>query len=173
MRRIAAVLALAMGTLLSGCFVSDRPMFAPASAVRALEAGRYGLYERYGDQNKPSEYMTVRLRDDGVYDFINEKGAVNPVTFHPIPGGFYVAQAGDVPQNGTDKKGYGYALFKINGREALVYLMECNKQDKAKLVALGVELRGEYECFIDRVADPAAFFAGLRHDDVASKMVRE
>ena len=103
MRRVAAILALSIGTLLSGCFASYKPMFAPESAVRALESGRYGLFEQYGDQSKPSEYMEVRLRDN-VYDFVNEKGAVNPVTFHPIAGGLYVAQVGGMPQLNTDKK---------------------------------------------------------------------
>src|ERR1043166_5985062 len=81
MRSIAAFLALALGALLSGCFGSDKPMFALESAVRPLESGRYGLFEQYGDQSKPSEYMDIRLRDN-VYNFVNEKGAVNPVTFH-------------------------------------------------------------------------------------------
>ena len=142
MRRVVAVLALAMGTLLSGCFASDKPMFAPETAVRALESGRYGLFEQYGDQSKPSEHMEIRARGN-VYDFVNEKGAVNPVTFHPIAGGLYVAQVGGIPQANTDKKGYGYALFKIDGREALVYVVECDKQDKAMLAASRVEIRGQ------------------------------
>ena len=172
MRRLAAGFALALSTLLSGCFGSDRPMFAAESAARALEPGRYGLFEQYGDQSKPSEYMDVRLRGN-VYDFINEKGAVNPVSFHPIAGGLFVAQVGGMPQRNGDKKGYGYALFKIDGREALVYVVECDKQDKAMLASAGVEIRSQYECFIDNVANPAAFFAGLKRSDPPSRMVRE
>jgi hypothetical protein len=172
MRRITSVLALVFAALLSGCFASDKPMFAPETAVRALEPGRYGLFEQYSDQTKPSEYMEVRERGT-TYDFINEKGAVNPVTFHPIAGGLFVAQVGGMPRQGTDKKGYGYALFKIDGREALVYVVECDKQDKTMLAAARVEIRGQYECFIDNVADPAAFFAGLERSDPPSRMVRE
>ena len=41
------------------------------------------------------------------------------------------------------------------------------------LAILGVEMRGQYECFIDNVANPAAFFAGLRRSDPPSRMVRE
>jgi hypothetical protein len=170
MKRIAFVALMA--TLLSGCFGSDKPVFAEATAVRALEPGRHGLFEQYGDQSKPSEYMEIRLRGN-VYDFINEKGAVNPVTFHPIAGGLFVAQVGGMPRLTTDQKGYGYALFRIDGREALVYVVECEKQDKAMLATLGVEIRGQYECFIDNVANPAAFFAGLRRSDPPSRMVRE
>lgn len=172
MQRLAAGLVLALATLLSGCFGSDRPMFAPESAVPALEPGRYALFEQYGDQSKPSEYMEIRQRGS-VYDFVNEKGASNPVSFHPIADGLHVAQVGELPRRGTDKKGYGYALFRINGREALVYVVECGKQDKAMLAAAHVEIRDQYECFIDNVADPAAFFSGLKRGDPPSRMVRE
>jgi hypothetical protein len=170
MKRIAFVALIS--TLLAGCFGSDRPMFTPESGVSALEPGRYALFEQYGDQSKPSEYMDVRLRGNA-YDFINEKGAVNPVSFHPVTGGLYVAQVGGMPQLNSDKKGYGYALFKIEGREALVYVVECDQQDKAMLAAAHVEIRGQYECFIDNVADPAAFFAALKRSDPPSRMVRE
>ena len=172
MRRCGVLLALALSTLLAGCFGSDRPMFPPESGVRALGPGRYAVLEQYGDQSKPSEYMEVRQRG-GVYDFINEKGAVNPVSFHQIAGGLHVAQVGGMPRAGTDQKGYGYALFKIDGREALVYVVECDKQDKAMLAAARVEIRGQYECFIDNVADPAAFFDGLKRSDPPTRMVRD
>ena len=171
MKRIATVLVLALGTLLSGCFVSEKPMFTPQSAVRPLEAGRYGLFEQYGDQNKPSEYMEVKLRDDGGYDFINDKGAATPVSFHAIGGGIHVAQVRE--KKDAEKKAFGYALFQIKGREALVYVLECDKQNRAKLLAFGVEIRGKYECFIDKVARPAAFFAGLKRGKTTSRMVRE
>ena len=170
MKHVATLLALGIAMLLTGCFASDRPMFAPESAVRPLEAGRYALYEPGDD--KPSEFMELRLNGN-VYDFINEKGAVNPVTFHPIPDGLHIAQVGEVPQRATDKKGYAYAVFKISGREALVYVLDCDQQDKAALTALGVEIRDKYECYIDKVADPAALLAGLKRSDRPSKMVRE
>ena len=172
LQRLALVFVLAIGTLLSGCFGSDKPMFAPETAARALEPGRYGLFEQYGDQTKPSEYMEVR-QNGSIYDFVNEKGAANPVSFHPIAGGLYVAQVGGMPQRNSDKKGYGYALFRIDGREALVYVVECDKQDKAMLAASRVEIRDQYECFIDSVANPAAFFASLKRSDPPSRMVRE
>jgi hypothetical protein len=172
MRIPVALLLLAVATLLSGCFGSDRPMFAPESGVRALEPGRYALFEQYGDQSKPSEYMEIRQRGN-IYDFVNEKGAINPVSFHPIEGGMHVAQVGGLPQRSTDKTVYGYAVFKIEGREAMVYVLECDKQDKAMLVAARVEIRGQYECFIDNVENPGAFFAGLKRSDPPSRMVRE
>src|SRR3954454_21859242 len=42
MQRTKPILALILSTLLSGCFASDNPMFAPETAVLALEPGRYG-----------------------------------------------------------------------------------------------------------------------------------
>jgi len=169
MQRIAVLL---LALLVSGCFGSDRPMFAPETAVRALQPGRYALFEQYNNGTKPSEYMEVRLSGN-TYDFVNEKGAVNPVTFHPIAGGLHVAQVGDVPQSGTDKKGYGYALFQISGPVARVYVVNCNKQDQAMLDAARVERRGDYECYVDKVTNPAAFFAGLKRSDPPSRMVRQ
>ena len=58
-------------------------------------------------------------------------------------------------------------------REAFVHVVECDKQEKAMLAILGVEIRGQYECFIDNVADPATFFAGLKRSERPSRMVRE
>lgn len=171
MQRLATALTLATSLLLCGCFVSATPVFTPASAVRPLENGRYALFEQ--DQDQPSEYMDVRQRHDGIYEFVNEKGAVNPVSFHPIAGGFHVAQAGGVPIANNEKPGYGFALFRIRGREALVYVLECDKQDQAKLAAAGVEIRAQYECVIDRVADPAKLFEGLERGDHPSRMSRE
>lgn len=170
MWRIAIVATL--GALLSGCFGSDNPMFAPETAVRAFEGGRYALFEQYGDPKKPSEYMEVRQRGS-VYDFINEKGAVHPVTFHPIAGGIHIAQIGIGPQGGSDRKGYAYALFQISGRETRVYVADCNKQDKAMLAAARVERRADYECNIDKVADPAGFFAKLKRNEPPVRLVRE
>lgn len=169
MRHIAPALALAISILLSGCFASDRPMFSPASAVRALgDGGRYATFERDQGKEKPSDPTVVRPRADGGYDFINEKGAATPVTFHPVAGGMHVAQ---VRLEGN--QGYGYVIARVSGPEVIVIPAECAKQDKAKMEALGVEQRNQYECRIDRVADPAAFFAGLNFTPPVSRMVRE
>jgi len=59
------------------------------------------------------------------------------------------------------------------GREALVHVVECEKREKAMLAILGVEIRGQYECFIDNVVNLAAFFAGRRRSDPPSRMARE
>jgi len=46
------------------------------------------------------------------------------------------------------------------GRAALVYVVECDKQEAAMLAIFGVEIRGQYECFIDNVVNPAASLPG-------------
>lgn len=169
MQRIAPVLALVIGTLLSGCFASDRPMFSPASAVSALgDGGRYVTFERVDGRDKSSDPIVVRPGAGGSYDFINEKGHATPVTFHPIAGGMHVVQ---VRLEGS--QGYGYVVARVSGNEVVIIPAECARQDKAKIDALGVVERNQYECRIDRVADPAAFFAGLSFTPPVSRMVRE
>jgi hypothetical protein len=169
MRRLPIFLALAIGTLLAGCFASDRPMFSAASAVPALgDGGRYVTFELDQGKSRPSDPIAVRPRPDGGYDFVNEKGHATPVTFHPIAGGMHVAQ---VRLGGG--QGYGYVVARIAGNEVVIIPAECARQDKAKMDALGVVQRNQYECRIDRVADPAAFFAGLNFTPPVSKMVRE
>jgi hypothetical protein len=75
MPRLAVVVLL--GALVSGCFASDRPMFAPDTAVRALDdGGRYATFEQDQGKEKPS---------------------------HPLPNGEHVAQ---VKLEGNSGYGY-------------------------------------------------------------------
>jgi hypothetical protein len=167
MRRIALVVLLS--ALLSGCFASDRPIFAPDSAVRALgDGGKYAVFEQVDGKENPSDPVEIRARGTNAYDFIDEKGVTTPVTFHRLPDGRHVGQAkldGD--------QGYGYLLVRVDGAQIVVTPIECNKQDDAKMAALGVVRRSQYECGIDAVADPIAFFAGLKPSDPVSRMVRQ
>jgi hypothetical protein len=167
MRRIALVVLL--GALLSGCFASDRPIFAPESAVRAVgDGGKYATFELADGKENPSDPVEIRPRGANAYDFIDEKGVATPVTFHPLPDGRHVGQAkldGD--------QGYGYLLVRVDGAQIVVTPIECNKQDDARMAALGVVRRSQYECGIDAVADPVAFFAGLKPGDPVSRMVRQ
>jgi hypothetical protein len=64
-------------------------------------------------------------------------------------------------------------VIRIKGSDVLIYAPQCDNQDKAKLAAHGVTLRGKYECVIDAVSDPAALFAALDIGPVISMMVRE
>jgi hypothetical protein len=168
MNRLSTLLVLAIGLLLAGCFGSERPMFPLATAAPALgDGGRYSTYEIVDGKDIPSDKYDVRRRADGAYDFVDEKGLATPVSFHALPDGSYVAQV-----QLESKKGYGYTVFRLNGTEALIVTPECEKQDKAKMTAQGVEIRSKYECFIDKVADATAFFAGLTYGKPISKMVK-
>lgn len=168
MRRMTMFLALALATLLSGCFASDRPLFAPDTAVAVLgDGGKYATFEQDQGQDKPSDPLEVRARPGNVYDFINEKGHVTPVTFHALPNGEHVAQ---VRLEGDS--GYGYVLARVTARDVLVVPAECSKQDGPKMTALGVVQRNQYECRIDKVADPVAFFVGLKRSAPVSRMER-
>jgi hypothetical protein len=169
MRHIRTVLAIALGALLSGCFASDRPMFAPETAVRALgDGGRYATFEQDQGREKPNDPIEVRTRPGNVYDFVNEKGHATPVTFHALPNGEHVAQ---VRLEGNS--GYGYVLTRVTSKDVVIVPAECGRQDNAKMVALGVVQRNRYECRIDNVADPVAFFVGLERSAPVSRMARE
>ncbi len=165
MRRIALVAMLS--ALLSGCFSSDKPMFSAETAVMALgNGGKYATFEQLSDgKEEPSDTIEVRLGTNKVYDFVDEKGEVTPVTIHPLSGDEHVLQA-------KLKGGYGYVVIRTaSPKEALVTPVECNKQDEAKMTALGVVRRDRFECRIDSVANPAAFFAGVTRSRPVSRMV--
>jgi len=168
MRRTTTFLALALSTLLSGCFASHRPMFAPESAVAVLgDGGKYATFEQDQGEEKPSDPLEVRARAGNAYDFVNENGHATPVTFHPLPNGEHVAQIGL-----EGNSGYGYVLTRVTAKDMLIVPGECNKQDGAKMAALGVVQRNQYECRIDKVADPVAFFVGLKRSEPVSRMER-
>jgi hypothetical protein len=167
MPRLALIFLLS--ALLSGCFASDKPMFTSETAVLALgEGGRYATFELIDGKEKPSDPIEVTAGPNNVYRFINQKGATNLVTFHPLSGDDHIAQV----KLGGDS-GYGYVIARLTGNGLCVIPTECDKQDAAKLAALGVVRRGQHECRIDQVADPAAFFAALERSESISRMVRE
>jgi len=168
----ASFAAVAACLLLSGCFSSETPKFPMEGAAAPFgDGGRYQTYERTdGDNYKKDEIITVKRRTDGGYDFVNQKGEVQPISFYRLTGESFVGQASS-PEK--ERPRYAYVIFRIAGNEALVYLPDCQKQDKARMEALGVVSIGQYECAIDRVADPTAFFASLTLGEPTSKIVRE
>jgi major membrane immunogen (membrane-anchored lipoprotein) len=169
--RFSLLVVMAAGCLLSGCFSSETPKFPLASAAAPFgDGGRYQAYERTdGDNFKKDEIITVKRRSDGGYDFINQKGEVQPISLHRVADNNFVGQA--VPEK--DKSRYAYVIFRFAGNEALIFLPDCEKQDQTRMGQLGVVFIGRYECSIDRVADPTAFFASLTLGEPTSKMVRE
>jgi hypothetical protein len=163
--------ALAASFLLSGCFFSETPKFPAANAVAALgDGGRFQGYDRTEDgryQKANDAVFIVKRRGDDGYDFVDEKDKVQRISFYPVAGGNFVGQALE-----DGKSRYNYIVFRIAGNEAFIYVPDCDKQDKAQLDRLGVAI-GQFECNIDRVADPAAFFASLTLGEPTSKLVRE
>ena len=169
--RISVFAALAASFLLSGCIFSETPKFPAESTVAAFgDGGRFQGYDRTEDgryKKADEAIFIVKRRGDGGYDFVDQKDEVQPISFHPIAGGNFVGQA---PENRTSR--YTYVVVRVAGNEAFFYFPDCDKQDKAQLEKLGVAI-GQFECRIDRVADPAAFFASLTLGEPTSKLVRE
>ena len=158
---------MSVAFLLGGCFTSSQPKFPLSTAVPALgDGGRYVGYDRRSDGSfKREEPLDVRKRADGGYDFIDAKGKVTTLSLHRIGPDRYVAQA-------SEGKTIHYVVLQIDAKDVLSFATSCDKQDAAKMTALGVVI-DRYECKIDGVADPAALFAALNLGEPGSKMVRE
>jgi hypothetical protein len=181
-RRVAqwtVVLALASG--LGGCLTSQRPLFAPDSAVAAFgDGGRYVAYQRIGARYKRDESVQLRNVGNG-YDYVNEKGAVTPVTLHPLGGRLFAIQARD--ENG----GYDYARLRVRGVEAFVEIADCDKQNAKVLAKLGIVVREsalaialtghdhvkEHDCILDGVSNASNAFGTLHFGAPTGKLVRD
>jgi hypothetical protein len=168
-RRAGVLAALAaLSVALGGCLTSRQPLFAEASAVAALgDGGRYVAYERIGARYKRDEIVDLRRRDRG-YDYINEKGAVTPLTLHPLGGGLFAVQAR------TENGDYVYARLRLRGGAGFVAVADCDRQDMRKLTALGVTARDnafakllgsrgapKRDCVLDGVRDAKKVFSTL------------
>jgi hypothetical protein len=166
-----AAIVCATAALLSGCFISEQPKLPlTTAAVPFGEGGRYGVFERgEGNRYKRQETFIIKRRPDGAYDFTNEKGETIEISFHPMGDARFLSQA----KAEKDQPGYGYAVFRIVGKEAFLYAPQCNDQDRAKVEALGVEVNGQFECVIDRVKDVVGLFGFVDLGEPVSKLVRE
>jgi hypothetical protein len=91
------------------------------------------------------------------------------MSLHAVGAGLFVGQASP----SKDRPGFGYVVFRMTGNETVLYLPQCDKQDKSVLSAAAVEMYGRFECIVDRVADPAALFKQLERGNPVSKLVRE
>jgi hypothetical protein len=157
--------------LLAGCFQSEQAKFPLASAAALLhEGGRYVVYERGPDNTyQRQEVLEIKHRGDGAYDFVNEKGETLTISFHALSGDLFVGQA-----NGeNDQPGYGYTMIRVAGNDAVFYVPQCDDQDKTMLAASSVEVSGQLECIIDRVADAPALFKRIDPGAPVSKLLRE
>ena len=158
--RLPSLLFLpAICLLLAGCFQSEQPRFPPANAAAALDrGGRYVVYERGPDNTyQRQEALQIKHRDDGAYDFVDEKGETVTISFHALGGDLFVGQA----KAEKDQPAYGYTIVRIAGNETVLYVPQCDDQDKAVLAAASVEVNGQLECIIDR-AGRTGLQAGAR-----------
>ncbi len=157
--------------LLSGCFISEQPKLPLTTAAAPFgDGGRYGVFERgEGDRYKRQETFLIKRRPDGAYDFTNEKGETIEISFHAMGNDRFLSQA----KAEKDQPGYGYAVFRVAGKEAFLHAPQCNDQDRAKVEALGVEVNGQFECVIDRVKDVVGLFGFVDLGQPVSKLVRE
>ena len=170
--RLSSLLFLpAICLFLAGCFQSEQPKFPLANAAAALDqGGRYVVYERGPDNTyQRQEVLQIKHRDDGAYDFVDEKGETVTISFHALGGDLFVGQA----KAEKDQPGYGYTIVRIAGNEAVLYVPQCDDQDKAVLAAASVEVNGQLECIIDRIADAPALFKRLDPGEPVSKLVRD
>jgi len=171
MRKVMPLLAVAaLSVLLSACFSSEQPKFPASSAVAVFgTGGRYFVFEHVGSGKfQKQRTVTVKPLLDGSYEFVGGKTAL-PISFHEAGNGVIVGQA----KPDDNKHAYGYLILTRNGKEMLLHLPQCDKQDAAVLSAHGVVLRDKYECSIDKVSDPAKLFAALVRGDPTTKMVPE
>jgi hypothetical protein len=175
----AAVVALSVG--LGGCFISQQPLFPEASAVAAVgDGGRYLAYEKIGHRYKRDEAVELRRRDNG-YDYVNEKGAVTPLTLHPLGKNLFAIQAKN------EGGGYVYARLRLLDNVGFVEVPDCDKQDPNTLKALGIAARESelakaltgrdhaqtHDCFLDGVSDATKAFATIRFGAPTGKLVRQ
>ena len=128
------------------------------------------VYERGPDNTyQRQEVLEIKHRGDGAYDFVNEKGETLTISFHALSGDLFVGQA----KGENDQPGYGYTMIRLAGNDAVFYVPQCDDQDKTMLAASSVEVSGQLECIIDRVADAPALFKRLDPGAPVSKLVRE
>jgi len=171
MRYRSLPLLTAICLTVAGCLQSEQPKFPLADAAAPLgEGGRYAVYER-GPNNRydRQEALVIKRRGDRAYDFVDEKGETQTVSLHALGGDLFIAQA----KAEKDQPGYGYAVMRMAGREAFVYVPQCDAQDKAVLASAGVEVTAQLECILDKVGDAPALFKRLDLGEPVSKLVRE
>ena len=168
-RALALAAIVALSVALGGCLTSHRPLFPETSAVAALgDGGRYIAYRRVGAGYQRDETVELRRRDQG-YDYVNEKGAVTPLTLHPLGGALFAVQAK------TDGGDYVYARLRLRGRVGFIAIADCGGRDMRKLAALGVVAQANAfarllgsgggaptrDCVLDGVRDARKLFSAL------------
>ena len=108
-----------------------RRNFRLATAAAAFgDGGRYQVLRAHGEATSYKQadevIIIVKRRGDGGYDFVNEKGEVQPISFHPIAGG---TSSGRRPRKRTSHR-YAYVVFRIAGNEAFIYVPDATSRTR-------------------------------------------
>lgn len=103
--RMSRLVAIAAAFALGGCLVSDEPLFDLATGSAApIAPGRYEACSEPPDADEPEcQFISVKKRDDGAYEFLVEETDSIVVRFHAMGGADYAAQFAD-----DDGDGYQY-----------------------------------------------------------------
>ena len=114
--------AVAAGLLLSGCLVSEQPMFVAASGSAApFEQGRYEACSvPPEDDAGDCEILTVERRDDGAYGFQVDAEDRIIVRFHEYEPANYAVQFED-----DDGEGFQYYWARRDGDALLLAMIWC------------------------------------------------
>lgn len=122
MRALTMLSMLTAASLLSGCLVSDEPMFdAATGSASPLQSGRYKACSAPKDGEAPEcDILDVTRRDDGAYDFFIEETDQLVVRFHQIDAVTYAAQFDD-----DDGAGYQYYWAAREGDALSLVMIWC------------------------------------------------
>lgn len=128
----------AISVLLSGCFVSVKPLVTGDKIVYPLIAGSYAYYTSGSSE---AEYVAdIEIRSNGYFsshtDFDHD-GAV----MRDMGNGLYIVQE---PETAGENVQYG--LIKVTGGTAEVWEPSCSDLSKADRVDLNISEEGDGDC---------------------------
>lgn len=144
MRALIRSVVIAAGFLLSGCLVSEAPLFDALNAsATPLAAGSYDACSGSADANDlECNPMTVELGEGGLYVFAVDDDRIE-ARFHEIGDSNYAIQMAE------DDDGYMYYWGAFDGASLTITLLWCSDLPRAlvdKLVKDGsVETDKEYQ----------------------------
>lgn len=144
MRTLVRSVAAAAGFLLSGCLVSESPLFDASNAsATPLDAGDYNACSGSEDaSDQECNRMTVELGDVGLYIFAVDDDRIE-ARFHEIDNRNFAIQMAE------DDDGYMYYWGAFDGESLTITLLWCSDLPRAlvdKLVSDGsVETDNDYQ----------------------------
>ncbi|MFN0262826.1 hypothetical protein ACKTEK_03010 [Tepidamorphus sp. 3E244] len=119
--RLPVLFAAVLALFLSGCILSEGPLFDTADAVTPLEPGRYEARERADDGTFKPTGKAVTLTLAGTTYTMSEEGQDPvPFTLYEEADGLFVAMAHD-----PDEPEAGYAPLRIEGGEIVFWAAVC------------------------------------------------